>query len=848
MQARIRTCFTSHTCVLLQISVVSIQLLGLGYELLGALPQRPQAAWASLPLHMPAAVLVMPSPPSSAGSAAGVRQAQPASPADADSGHLTALVDAISRHSDSDGGDGGIGRASGNGDGEGRSSGSWLGSIAGKPDSALGSHGGATGAGPRASGDPPTLALFIAATEGTSDGAVGSALMRLPPVRPMALVEEQTFVHLWWDDRGRDIEVLKSAQEVFDDWVAAARESGRHASFRARGCLREELAGATDCSWVGGSELQLAGRGLDAAARLELTGEAFTYPFMQSGEPGVGQRERYPQLADLIWLSQHARVPTELRVLALWRPPLLALAHAAGRMSPHFFRKQSLRDRMRALARRILMGGHAAFSQLRALPPAAARVVDVDALLASPHRYVPPLSLFLGVPATQLSEALLPAAERAAEEAAAASAATAPHAVLARACMLEAEKEVLAGLGEEARKHWWVDEMPRLLRQQGDLPQLAVHSLLSQPPYWAASAQAALPPRGAQAALPDGSAFGAESSPGPGAGNASFAGAGDGGVLITHVVNPFVSPGAEHARAVRLTLASLGAARAHALAAGVRVQQLAAVFDADRGVVAALSPGSDIREVPLTGTLADQLPAVHHPHTLPLLPAILRAGYQHGEGRFLLYSNIDIALQEDAYTQLAGLLTRQPGVPISAVREELERAQADFGLGEAARRRGRGLPHPGHDLWAFPRSWVPELQLGDVALGISLVATAFNLALYARSGCRLTLLSRALSFHVVEGESVVKHKWLQRARRDPLFRETYTAYNCVQVKLQLAAILNASTSFRRCWAGPAVAKAMRGYKCAKHVAALPVPQLRQAWDAPQPALAKAFPMLAAGAA
>ena len=111
---------------------------------------------------------------------------------------------------------------------------------------------------------------------------------------------------------------------------------------------------------------------------------------------------------------------------------------------------------------------------------------------------------------------------------------------------------------------------------------------------------------------------------------------------------------------------------------------------------------------------------------------------------------------------MAALLHARPGIPISAIREEYEHASTGFGLAEAARRRGHGLPHPGHDLWAFPRTWIPSLALGDVTLGVSLVATALNQALFGRSGCHLTLLSRKLTFHVVEGESVVRHKWLQR--------------------------------------------------------------------------------------
>lgn len=47
-----------------------------------------------------------------------------------------------------------------------------------------------------------------------------------------------------------------------------------------------------------------------------------------------------------------------------------------------------------------------------------------------------------------------------------------------------------------------------------------------------------------------------------------------------------------------------------------------------------------------------------------------------------------------------------PGVPISAIREEFEHVNADFDVASAIARRGTGLPHPGHDCWAFPRHWV----------------------------------------------------------------------------------------------------------------------------------------------
>ncbi len=245
-------------------------------------------------------------------------------------------------------------------------------------------------------------------------------------------------------------------------------------------------------------------------------------------------------------------------------------------------------------------------------------------------------------------------------------------------------------------------------------------------------------------------------------------------------------------------------------------------------------------------SLKHALPEVHHKHELPILSAILRAAHVHGRGRYLIYSNIDIALQASAYAELAFTVRAQPSVPISAVREEFEHATPAFDLKEAASRRGKGLPHPGHDLWAFPRAWVPSLALGDVTLGVSLVATALNQALLGHERtCRLTLLSRQLSFHVVEGESVVRHKWLQRARTDPLFYKTYTAWNCVHTKAKLAQLLESVPSYRDCWYAAQVAKSLQAYACAKHVPTLPSATAKALWGAPSEALSKAFPNLAA---
>lgn len=50
-----------------------------------------------------------------------------------------------------------------------------------------------------------------------------------------------------------------------------------------------------------------------------------------------------------------------------------------------------------------------------------------------------------------------------------------------------------------------------------------------------------------------------------------------------------------------------------------------------------------------SASLSSALPKLSHPVELPFLSHILRAAHRHGRGRYLIYSNIDIALQQ-AYT------------------------------------------------------------------------------------------------------------------------------------------------------------------------------------------------------
>jgi hypothetical protein len=139
-----------------------------------------------------------------------------------------------------------------------------------------------------------------------------------------------------------------------------------------------------------------------------------------------------------------------------------------------------------------------------------------------------------------------------------------------------------------------------------------------------------------------------------------------------------------------------------------------------------------------------------------------------------------------------------PGVPLTLIREEFERATA-FSPEKAVALRGTGVAHPGHDCWVFPRFWVPKLVLGFTLLGVAMVATDLMQALHAHSGCRMTYLSSRLTFHFVKGESVVKHPQNQRAHNDKIFTGLFAAWNCAQFAANRRAVLRAYPEYSTCW-------------------------------------------------
>eukprot|EP00966_Prymnesium_polylepis_P027115 627189-Prymnesium_polylepis.1 len=148
---------------------------------------------------------------------------------------------------------------------------------------------------------------------------------------------------------------------------------------------------------------------------------------------------------------------------------------------------------------------------------------------------------------------------------------------------------------------------------------------------------------------------------------------------------------------------SIAHAQALATAQGILVDVVCAMFESDIEQINPTSYGFAV--APLNVSTATTLPQFKHPVRLPFLNQILFAGYLHGKGRYLVYSNIDIGVQPPFYIKLGRQLQVMPDVPLSLIREEFEHVPPTFNVEDAAARRGSGLGHPGHDCWAFPRDW-----------------------------------------------------------------------------------------------------------------------------------------------
>ncbi len=180
---------------------------------------------------------------------------------------------------------------------------------------------------------------------------------------------------------------------------------------------------------------------------------------------------------------------------------------------------------------------------------------------------------------------------------------------------------------------------------------------------------------------------------------------------FAHLVNPFRPAGsADLPEIQQISLETIRRARNHARGE-VAVQLISAQFAEDEACI----PADFKRAYRLERSILD-LAEFRIPRKLPLLPDILDRLYQESSADYLIYSNMDIALQPYFYSAVSRLadrgldafvINRRTIPPYYSRLDQIPAMQSEV-----------GKPHEGWDCFVFHRSLYPRFQTGMACLGI----------------------------------------------------------------------------------------------------------------------------------
>jgi hypothetical protein len=215
-----------------------------------------------------------------------------------------------------------------------------------------------------------------------------------------------------------------------------------------------------------------------------------------------------------------------------------------------------------------------------------------------------------------------------------------------------------------------------------------------------------------------------------------------GNIHLAHLINPVRSPVySELSYAQPITFETMRISQEVAESRGIKVELLTAQFAEDQPIIP-----DYFRKTPDLERSAADFGNFSKPKKLPLLKDLIGRLYEGSEAPFLIYTNVDIALQPDFYVQVAERLTSG----LDALIVNRRRIPGHFrGVEELPEMYAHpGAPHPGFDCFVFHRSICQKFQFEGVCVGIPFVEMTFsqNLFCYAKS-CRL-YDSDFLTFHI----------------------------------------------------------------------------------------------------
>lgn len=233
---------------------------------------------------------------------------------------------------------------------------------------------------------------------------------------------------------------------------------------------------------------------------------------------------------------------------------------------------------------------------------------------------------------------------------------------------------------------------------------------------------------------------------------------------LAHLVNVFVPPaGSEFEWVQPITAASMRRAAAVAATAGIAVQLLTAQFASDHAAVPAGFEVTPDLERSVRDVLGDaSLPP------LPLIGDLLQRLHAATDADYLIYTNVDIALQPQFYCAVAEMIAAGHDAFIINRRripghyrkiDQLPQMYAE-----------RGLPHPGFDCFVFHRDLFPRFVLDTVCIGIPFIEILMGQNLFCHARNFRLVEDAFLTFHIGEEVFKPRHALLLRENRAAFWR------------------------------------------------------------------------------
>ncbi len=264
---------------------------------------------------------------------------------------------------------------------------------------------------------------------------------------------------------------------------------------------------------------------------------------------------------------------------------------------------------------------------------------------------------------------------------------------------------------------------------------------------------------------------------------------------ICHLINPLIPPtGSDLIVAQPITFAAMSFAKQVA-GDSVQVELLAACYPEDASVV----PAGFLQTQALDRSVLD----CNHfdvQRKLPLLKDLLERAYRASDADYIIYTNVDIAPLPHFYTAVATWLTAGFDALVINRRTISDTWQSPEQLPLILSDPGK--PHPGFDCFVFPRRWIPDLDVGDICIGVDRIGLVLLAAMHHRATKFLLADDVHLTCHIGDDQH-----W-----RNPALSDYYT-YNTAQAKAVFERIAREDPGFEArlpSWASTAAAKVMYG--------------------------------------